>query len=256
MKVVRPSLSRWYWIAALVGAAVLQGCGREHAASPPPVPAAAPAVVERHADFAGQPHSADAARLAEWVVRTDDHRGQAFAIIDKHEARLYVFGNTGRLLGAAPVLLGAAKGDDTVPGIGDKPIPEVKPEERTTPAGRFVAEHGGNLRGEHVIWIDYDAAVSMHPVLTTNPAERRLERLAAPDPEEHRISYGCVNVPTRFFADVVLQALGPVKHPLVYVLPEVRTLAEVFPGLAGGQTTARAAAAPPLQALGKATRPL
>ena len=42
------------------------------------------------------------------------------------------------------------------------------PEERTTPAGRFVAERGQNLRGEDVVWIDYDAAVLMHRVITTS----------------------------------------------------------------------------------------
>jgi len=229
--------ARSLWISALLAVALLQGCGqREHGEERAPAAVAVPApiVVERHADFGQAAHSADAGRLADWIVRVGDSHGEPFAVIDKHEARLYVFDDGGQLVGAAPVLLGAAKGDDTVPGIGDKPIPEVKPEERTTPAGRFVAEHGTNLRREHVIWIDYDAAVSMHPVLTTNPAEHRLERLAAPDPEEHRISYGCVNVPTQFFADVVLKTLGGVPHPVIYVLPDVRPLAEVFPAIARG----------------------
>jgi hypothetical protein len=246
---------RFAWTSALLAAALLQACGqREHEQRPPQV--VAPAVVERHADFAQQPHSADVARVADWVVRAGDSHGQPFAVIDKHEARLYVFDVDGKLAGAAPVLLGAAKGDETVPGIGDKPIPEVKPEERTTPAGRFVAEHGTNLRKEHVIWIDYDAAVSMHPVLTTNPAEHRLERLDATDPEQHRISYGCVNVPTQFFADVVLNTLGPVPHPVVYVLPDVRPLVDVFPGLASGSIARADGAAPSVQGLGKAAHPL
>ena len=250
-------LGRLAWASALIAAAVLQGCDR-HAdeGRSPAVVAPRPAVVERHADFAQQPHSIDAGRVADWVVRAGDNHGEPFAVIDKREARLYVFDREGALVGAAPVLLGAAKGDDTVPGIGDKPIPEVKPEERTTPAGRFIAEHGTNLRKEHVIWIDYDAAVSMHPVLTTNPAEHRLERLAATDPEQHRISYGCVNVPTQFFADVVLKTLGTIPNPVVYVLPDVRPLAQVFPGLAQGSSAPGEGPPPHVQALGSATRPL
>jgi hypothetical protein len=172
--------------------------------------------------------SPDAARLAQWVRITSDHQGQPFAVIDKQQARLYVFDQRGSLKGDAPILLGLARGDDTVPGIGDKPLSEVQPSERTTPAGRFVAEHGTNARGEHVIWVDYDAAVSMHPVLTTNPAEHRLERLATPNVDDNRISYGCVNVPRAFFANVVLKTLSA-EHPVVYVLPEVHRMAQVFP---------------------------
>ena len=244
----RNRVIRLAWAGALTATALVQGCDRpRHDDRTPSIAAAPPTVVERRADFAGQRHSADATRVADWVVRADDSHGQPFAVIDKPEARLYVFDAAGRLVGAAPVLLGAAKSDDTVPGIGDKPIPEVKPEERTTPAGRFVAEHGTNLRKEHVIWIDYDAAVSMHPVLTTNPAERRLDRLEATDPEQHRISYGCVNVPTQFFSDVVLKTLGPVPNPVVYVLPDVKPLAEVFPGLASGPVARADAGVPPVQ---------
>lgn len=177
--------------------------------------------------------SPDAARLAQWVRITSDHQGQPFAVIDKQQARLYVFDQRGSLKGDAPILLGLARGDDTVPGIGDKPLSEVQPSERTTPAGRFVAEHGTNARGEHVIWVDYDAAVSMHPVLTTNPAEHRLERLATPNVDDNRISYGCVNVPKAFFQNVVLKTLAA-DHPVVYVLPEVHRMAQVFPDFPEG----------------------
>jgi hypothetical protein len=229
-------------IAAFVGATLLAGCGR-HGQAPAPSPSAQAPAAERHADFAGEPHSDVAGRVADWVVASADAHGQSFAVIDKVAARLYVFGSHGRLAGAAPVLLGAATGDDTFPGVGDKPLAALRPEERTTPAGRFAATHGTNLRQEHVLWIDYDAAVSMHPVLTTNPAEHRLERLDSRDPQDHRISSGCVNVPTRFFETVVLPTLAQ-PHPLIYVLPEVRPLARVFPGAAAATRTAGVDAMP------------
>ncbi len=190
------------------------------------------------------PLSAEAARVARWALAASDARGQPFAIIDKPRARLYVFDGRGRLQGDAPVLLGLARGDDTVPGIGDRPLAQVRPFERTTPAGRFVAEHGTNARGEHVVWIDYESAVSMHPVLTTNPKERRLERLATPAVSDNRISYGCVNVPTEFFAKVVLPTLKA-EHPVVYVLPDRKPLDQVFSGLARPPATRQALAASP-----------
>ena len=39
----------------------------------------------------------------------------------------------GHLKGDAPVLLGLARGDDTVPGIGERKLADIKPSERTTP---------------------------------------------------------------------------------------------------------------------------
>ena len=184
----------------------------------------------RNADFGNAVARADVRRLADWVVASADHGQRPFAIVDKTQARVYVFAPTGRLVGASPVLLGLARGDDSVPGIGDKPLAAVRPEERTTPAGRFVAEPGENLHGEHVIWVDYDAAVSMHSVRANVKSERRLERLESPDPAEHRISWGCINLPAAFFANVAWPSLGA-DGGIIYVLPETRAVADVFPAL-------------------------
>lgn len=181
----------------------------------------------RQADFRAQPASEPARRVANWAVASGDHRAMPFVILDKLEARVFVFDAQGRLLGASPVLLGAAVGDDSVAGIGKRPIAEVRPEERTTPAGRFIAEPGRNSMGEDVIWVDYDAAVSMHRVRALEPSERRLERLASPSPTDNRISYGCINVPQRFY-EAVLRKTFHGQRGVVYVLPEVKALDAVF----------------------------
>ena len=181
----------------------------------------------RFADLRGEKASPDARYLADWIADSHDAAGSAFVIIDKKDAKVYVFDGDARLRGAAPVLLGGARGDDSVPGIGLRPINEVLPEERTTPAGRFVGERGHNARGEDVVWVDYDAAVSMHRVLTTNPEERRLERLATPTNDDNRISYGCINVPVAFF-EAYIQPVFASQHAIVYVLPEFKSLDQVF----------------------------
>ena len=124
-------------------------------------------------------------------------------------------------------MLGAAIGDESVPGIGEKPLSQVKPEEKTTPAGRFIAEPGTNLSGEDIVWVSYDLAVSMHRVRPTVKSERRLERLASPTPDDNRISFGCINLPPRFYE----QVLSPTVHQygaVIYVLPETRSPGEVF----------------------------
>ena len=195
-----------------------------HVAPPAPLPQYTP---PRLADFGGIVPTPDVRLVANWAVYTRDYKNRNFIIVDKKDARIYVFDRAGRLQSVAPVLLGIAIGDDTVPGIGDKPLSRIPAEERTTPAGRFVAEIGMDLRHEDVVWVDYDAAVSMHRVLTTNPAEHRLERLATPTNEDNRISYGCINLPRAFYEDVVAPTVRT-GGAIIYVLPETRSPQQQF----------------------------
>ena len=181
----------------------------------------------RTADLRGAPASVDVKQMADWIAGSGDAAGLDFLIIDKRNAKLYVFDADARLRAAAPILLGSAVGDDTVPGIGTKAIDDVLPEERTTPAGRFVGQRGTNMRKEDVVWVDYDAAVSMHRVLTTNPHERRLERLASESSDDNRISYGCINIPVEFFEQHVSPTFNG-RTAIIYVLPEVKALEQVF----------------------------
>ena len=165
--------------------------------------------------------------VAAWVRETADSQGLPFLIIDKVSAQVVAYDRQGRLLGAAPALLGLARGDISPPGIGQRPLSAITPEDRITPAGRFLAATGENLGGKAILWIDYDAALSLHPVITTRAADRRLQRLATTTADDNRISYGCVNVPATFFDEIVQPAFkGTVS--VVYILPEVRSLAEVF----------------------------
>ena len=165
--------------------------------------------------------------FARRAVASGDNQNAPFAVIDKRNARLFMHGADGRLLGSTPVLLGLARGDASVPGIGNRPMAQIEPHERTTPAGRFVSEPGRNTSGEDIVWVDYDAAISMHRVRASNKAERRLERLATPTATDNRISYGCVNVPASFYDAYVKPMLGH-RHGVVYVLPESSTTASHF----------------------------
>ncbi|QPF76651.1 L,D-transpeptidase [Roseateles sp. DAIF2] len=186
-------------------------------------------------DLNGAKVSPAARRVAAWVVAAADNGARPFAIIDKRQAQVLVFEPGGRLRGATPVLLGYAAGDDSVAGIGQRPIDQVRPEERTTPAGRFLAEPGRNALGEEVVWVDYEAAVSMHRVRLTDPRERRAERLASPSPRDNRISFGCVNMPPAFFEQVLWPGFRG-RGGIVYVLPEQRSLESVFPALRDAAT--------------------
>ncbi|WP_372787053.1 L,D-transpeptidase [Phenylobacterium sp.] len=185
------------------------------------------AAVAARADFSGQSASGDVRRMADWVVVTRDNVGMPFVIIDKVAARVFVFDAQGHLSGAAPALVGLTPGDDIVPGIGDKPLSAIGPKDRITPAGRFVASLGQDLGQKDVLWVDYKAGVALHRVITTNPKEHRLQRLAAASPLQHRISYGCINVPAAFYDAVVDPAFARTSG-VVYILPETRPLEQVF----------------------------
>jgi hypothetical protein len=160
--------------------------------------------------------------MADLVVDSGDNRRMPFVIVDKTDAKVFVFYADGHLRGVTPALLGLAIGDEAVPGIGSRKLSSIRPEERTTPAGRFVAARGRNLQGKEILWVDYDGAVSIHPVVTTNPREHRAQRLATPTPLDNRITYGCINVPDKFFKNVVRRAFTG-TNGIVYVLPETRS---------------------------------
>jgi len=190
--------------------------------------------------------SESAQQLLQWIERESDNQNRPFVLIDKPQARLWVFDGQRRALADAPVLLGSALGDTSAPDIGTRPLSRIAPHERTTPAGRFVLEPGENHKGEDIFWIDYEAAVSLHRVRSAHAGERRLERLATPTVADNRISYGCVNVPTAFY-DRELHPRFSRAPGLVYVLPDQQALHEAFPRFTRGTpgTPAKGAASPP-----------
>ncbi len=210
---------------ALLAPPGIQGPGSALASAPARVSTQATSV--RIAELGDVEMSDDARFMANWIASTGDHAARPFVLIDKRAARLYVFDAQARLLGHTAVLLGSAHGDDSVPGIGHKAIAQVLPEERTTPAGRFVGQRGLNIGGEDVVWVDYDAAVSMHRVRANNPKERRLHRLATETTDDNRISYGCINIPASFF-DAHIAPTFSVQRAAVYVMPEQKSLQAVF----------------------------
>ncbi len=165
--------------------------------------------------------------MADWVLDSGDNRRMPFLIVDKAQARVFVFDAAGQLRGAASALLGLAVGDDSVPGIGTRALSSIRPEERTTPAGRFEAALDRNLQGEEIVWVDYDTAISLHRVITSNAQERRAQRLDTASPLDNRISYGCINVPVKFFDKVIIPAFSGTSA-IVYVLPETRSAHQVF----------------------------
>jgi hypothetical protein len=169
--------------------------------------------------------------MANWIMASGDSDRLPFAIIDKVNAKLFVFDGHGALQGTSPVLLGLARGDVEVAGLGDRKLADIRPDERITPAGRFAASIGQNLTND-VLWVDYNAALSVHQVPAGSTGDSRLRRLASESPLDNRASHGCVVVPVSFF-DAVLKPSFAAMGGVVYILPEVKSVGEVFAGYDG-----------------------
>jgi hypothetical protein len=181
----------------------------------------------KQANFELEIASQSTRQVADWIVDSGDNQRMPFVIIDKTNAKVFVFNVNGQLRGAAPALLGLSVGDDATPGIGNQKLATIRPEERTTPAGRFIAALDHNLHGEEILWVNYDTGISLHRVHTTNRKEQRGQRLSSLTPLDNRISFGCINVPVTFYTKVISPTFTG-TNGVVYVLPEVRSLSEVF----------------------------
>ncbi|MEN4937105.1 hypothetical protein ABE571_07815 [Stenotrophomonas sp. TWI273] len=178
----------------------------------------------------GQEVSNTVIELAGWVVATKDSQGYPFAIMDKAAAQVLVFDGEGRLRGAASGLFGSATGDHTAPGIAGLALREIPGRDRTTPAGRFVGGYGPSIDAGRVLWVDYESAVSIHPTAMGVPAERRVERLASPSPDDNRVTHGCINVSPGFYEKVIQATFE--RGGVFYVLPDKASIAETFPEFA------------------------
>jgi len=165
--------------------------------------------------------------MTNWVVASGDNGGLPFIVIDKTAADVFVFDAQSHFVGTTPALLGSAPGDESDPGVGDRELSAIAPDKRTTPAGRFVASFGPAEGYRQVLWVDFETAVSIHPVVTTNKKEHRLQRLKSPTAEDNRITYGCINVSADFYENVVRPIFTDTKG-IVYILPETKPVNEVF----------------------------
>lgn len=219
---LKSAVSRAAWLALIACAALLLS-GAAAAATSPAAGVAAP----QHADFGGIEAAPDVRQVADWAVRTRDHKALPFAVIDKVNARLYAFDARGVLLEATPVLIGMGIGDTFPHGVIDMDMYDTKPWQRVTPAGRFEADVFEKGRGRSTLWVDYDTGIALHKMPTKKTAQRRAERMKSADPAAHRITYGCINVPPKFYDAVVYPAFKP-RGGIVYVLPERLPLRMVF----------------------------
>ena len=170
-----------------------------------------------------------AIRVVDWIAASGNNNSLPYIIVDKPAARAFLFDAQGKQLADAPVLIGKALGDDASPGIGTKPLAEIGPAEKTTPAGRFLAKFGWADGGHQVLWVDYATSVALHTIPVGNK-EHRTKRMLSSTIEDNRITFGCINVPKKFYYGSVRPLFGD-QGGYVYVLPDTKPLEAVFPFL-------------------------
>ena len=197
----------------------------------------------KRADSLDEAVTADARHIADWALHSGDHQGLPFIIVDKLYAKAFAFDASGRLIGATPVLIGMGVGDTFAPGVLKMNMYQTQPSQRITPAGRFFAEEDRNLKGQRVLWVDYDAGIAIHKVSPKKTAQRRHERMASPYPADHRITFGCINVPPAFYEEVVARHFRR-RGGIVYVLPDQAPLIAFFRSNDVGASVAQAPAQP------------
>ncbi|MDF2640598.1 MAG: hypothetical protein K0R64_3582 [Novosphingobium lindaniclasticum] len=219
---------------ALAGLALLAAApadAAESASAPASSQAATESVTVKEAAGGGAQaeRSDEASRVVRWVASSHDNRSLPYVVIDKKAARAYLFNGQGKALGDAPVLIGVQPGDDATPGIGAKSLSEIGPAERTTPAGRFLAKFGKAAGNQKVLWVDYATSVALHTIPVGNKEKRR-ERMLSKTIADNRITFGCINVPKVFYNKGVVP-LFQKKGGYVYILPDIKSIEEVFPRL-------------------------
>jgi hypothetical protein len=191
---------------------------------PAPHPATTPQWYS--ADVAMQSESEEIKRVARWVSDSGDNGGLPYLLVDKVNAQVFAFNPAGQLQAMAPALLGMSRGDRLLAPNTAK-MAQMPPQVRITPAGRFVSQLAIDSHGKELLVLNYDASISMHPVIKGTPAEHRAERLASPTSADNRISFGCINVPPAFYMTFVHPAFNQTKG-IVYVLPEMGPASQLF----------------------------
>lgn len=194
-------------------AAALIGFGLffDHVAMLDAAPSKSVAVLKQQ--LARERASLDVERVARWAIESQDHAGLPFLVVDKARAKLFAFDAGGRLVASSPVLLGASRADGPAAA-------------GATPAGRFVGATWLSARGDGIVWINADAALTLYGIPAGISPGRSMQRLASPELDDKRISDGSLHVAGQFYRDYLTPLQGQVS--IAYVLPEVLPVRDVF----------------------------
>jgi hypothetical protein len=170
--------------------------------------------------------------MAQWVMNNDDSLGMPFAIADKVDGSVTFFSPDGNLLATTPALFGSTYGDIYSDKQLNKDKSSKSSSDMITPAGRFEAKTGKSKDyGKSIKFFkEGKRVIAIHKTYIGKPSQRRQERLRTQDPNDNRVSMGCVNIPADMMKDfgVLFEGGG-----VVYILPETEIGRATFRGFEG-----------------------
>lgn len=186
------------------------------------------------ADFKGVAYSADARIVADWMLRNNRHESGPFMVADKTEGVMYAFDRYGVLIAKSAALYGKTRSDSLTEKQAAMSISRVTNADKVTPAGLFRAKGVDTVYGRGVAFAEYaKTRLSVHQVYLGNKAEHRLGRLRSASLADHRVTFGCINVPAEFISQVVVPYFG--GESVIAVLPEAQSAGSFF-GIGVGET--------------------
>jgi hypothetical protein len=172
--------------------------------------------------------SSQAQRVSKIAERNGDN---TFLLVDKVRGQIFLFEN-GKPTVSGAALIGASMGDRVPAKV--LAFPDSHPfsvEEKVTPAGRFTVrqesdeEFGPVLTFNEIHGKDWDFAI--HRVYLGTPSERRNARVRSPNPLDHHITFGCIDVEQSTILQLTRKLPRKGKTPL-YILPQDEAMTESF----------------------------
>lgn len=159
--------------------------------------------------------SAETKLLNSWIRESNDNLGKRYIIADKQSGMIHIMDAKGNVLNSSPALFGKRAGDGVAYG--------------QTPAGTFNLTRRTDFKGFggdiQQFGTDPSGNVfAIHRVTTDKPSQKRLQRLASENPQDARISLGCINVPV----DVYNKYLSSGFDGRLYIMPDQGRLTDTF----------------------------
>ena len=159
---------------------------------------------------------------------------KAFFIADKPNGKIHLFDTDGKFLKSSDALYGKQAGDVLTAEARVMPIEKMQDIDKITPAGVFnlSVSKAPDYTGGYTLRFTDDkgdmGGVAIHAVYTGDVKENREAKLASKDPNDKKISFGCINVDTSFFTGNIIPRIDKMENAGVVVIPDAQEQLDLF----------------------------
>lgn len=159
---------------------------------------------------------------------------QAFFIADKPNGKIHLFDTDGKFLKSSDALYGKQAGDVLSEQIRTMKIEDMKDVDKITPAGVYnlSVSPSPDYTGGYTLRFNDNrgdlGGIAIHAVYTGNAMEKREAKLASKDPKDKKVSFGCINVDTKFFTGNIIPRIKQMENAGVVVIPDAQERLAMF----------------------------